>query len=189
MIYKIIDNFLDEKLCKNLILDANLYCNNVHTKVLNERLLLPSTSLAFLELLNRSNSWKNLHNQINSKDFLEKVSKLCDIQENTFKITNYFFNSNPNFLLKKYKQINCSVASTIGNNSLFFYVFYKIYRYCLRIFKFKFSFKNYTELLYDYSKSPNGYHREIHRDSDSRTIVFLLYLNSLSPEATGGDLI
>ncbi len=189
MIYKVIDNFLDEKFCNNLILDANLYCNNVHTKVLNERLLLSSTNLAFLELLKKSVYWKDLHNQINSKSFLNKVSKLCAIKEDTFSITNYFFNYSPNFFLKKYKQINSTVASTIGNNSLFFYIIYKIYRYFLRIYKFRFSFKDYTELLYDYSKSPNGYRREIHRDSDSRTIVFLLYLNSLSPEATGGDLI
>ena len=44
------------------------------------------------------------------------------------------------------------------------------------------------ELLYDYSISPNGYFREIHRDSDARTIVFLIYLNDLSSEGTGGDL-
>ena len=43
-------------------------------------------------------------------------------------------------------------------------------------------------MLYDYSKSPNGYKREIHRDSDSRTIVFLIYLNSLSSKGSGGDL-
>ena len=44
------------------------------------------------------------------------------------------------------------------------------------------------ELLYDYSISPNGYFREIARDSDARTIVFLIYLNDLSSEGTGGDL-
>ena len=188
MIYKVIDDFLNEKLCKDLIIDANLYCRNVHTKVLNQRLLLPSTSLAFIELLKKSGHWKDLHNQINSKDFLEKLSKLCDIRENTFSITNYFFNYSPGFFLKKYKEINSRVASTIGNKNLIFYIFFKIYRYFLRVLKFKFSLKNYTELLYDYSKSPNGYHREIHRDSDSRTIVFLLYLNSLSVDATGGEL-
>ena len=30
--------------------------------------------------------------------------------------------------------------------------------------------------------------KEIHRDSDSRTIVFLLYLNKLSDQGEGGDL-
>ena len=49
--------------------------------------------------------------------------------------------------------------------------------------------KNYLELLYDYSKAQNGYSREVHRDSDSRTLVFLIYLNSLSADAKGGSLI
>ena len=44
------------------------------------------------------------------------------------------------------------------------------------------------ELLYDYSKSGNGYGREIHRDSDSRYIVILLYLNDLDDSAKGGSL-
>ena len=43
-------------------------------------------------------------------------------------------------------------------------------------------------MLYDYSISPNGYKREIHRDSDARTFVFLLYLNNLSKSGEGGEL-
>ena len=49
-------------------------------------------------------------------------------------------------------------------------------------------FKLPVELLYDYSTALNGYKREIHRDSDNRVIVFLLYLNSISKEAKGGSL-
>ena len=58
--------------------------------------------------------------------------------------------------------------------------------------KFKLSVFNLSkfpvELLYDYSTALNGYRREIHRDSDNRLIVFLLYLNPISKEATGGSL-
>ena len=42
-------------------------------------------------------------------------------------------------------------------------------------------------LLYDYSVSYDGYYREVHRDSDSRSIVFLLFLNSLENESSGGS--
>ena len=76
----------------------------------------------------------------------------------------------------------------IGNLGLGFYILFKSLRSIYRVLKYKFRFDNYVELLYDYSKSPNGYKREIHRDSDSRTIVFLLYLNILDESATGGDL-
>jgi Rps23 Pro-64 3,4-dihydroxylase Tpa1-like proline 4-hydroxylase len=51
-----------------------------------------------------------------------------------------------------------------------------------------FSKKKNLELLFDYSKSGNGYGREIHRDSDSRYLVFLLYLNNLDTGALGGEL-
>ena len=42
--------------------------------------------------------------------------------------------------------------------------------------------------LFDYSFSSNGYGREIHRDSDNRLIVVLLYLNDLDQSTLGGDL-
>ena len=37
-------------------------------------------------------------------------------------------------------------------------------------------------MLWNYAKAGNGYSIEIHRDSDSRLIVFLLYLNELTEE-------
>ena len=76
----------------------------------------------------------------------------------------------------------------MGSLNLIFYQFFKLYRTLTRYLKFYFSSKNYIELIYDYSKSPNGYKREIHRDSDSRTIVFLIYLNRLSDKGEGGNL-
>ena len=42
--------------------------------------------------------------------------------------------------------------------------------------------------LWDYSRARNGYGREIHRDSDSRAVVFLIYLNEIGPGADGGGL-
>ena len=47
--------------------------------------------------------------------------------------------------------------------------------------------KRRLTLLYDYSVSNEGYEREIHRDSDSRVIVFLLYLSSIEDDI-GGNL-
>lgn len=42
--------------------------------------------------------------------------------------------------------------------------------------------------LFDYSFSNSGYARGIHRDSDCRCLVLLLYLNSLDDTYKGGDL-
>lgn len=188
MKYKIIDNFLDINECNALINDAYKFSNNNHTEVLNKRLLLPSTSTKFISLLKKSKVWNDLHTKLNSKDFLKFTTQNLEIKNINLSITNFFFNNNPSWFLKKYKDLNNKPLSNISNKSLLFYVIYKFLRNIIRYIKYKFTFRNYVELLYDYSKSPNGYYREIHRDSDSRTIVFLLYLNNLSINGTGGDL-
>ena len=188
MKYKVIDNFLDQTFCENLILEADKHCKNDHIEVLNNRLLLPSTSLAFISLIKKSKFWKDLHDKLNSQEFLNLLINTLEIKKEKFLISNFFYDTNPNFLLKKYKNLNTKKISTIGNLNLFFYISYKFFRTLKRLIKYKLTTKNYVELLYDYSKSPNGYKREVHRDSDSRTIVFLIYLNNLNENGTGGDL-
>ena len=42
--------------------------------------------------------------------------------------------------------------------------------------------------LFDYSFANCGYTREVHRDSDSRVIVVVLFLNTLDSESHGGEL-
>ncbi len=188
MHFKILENFLDSEFCKSLIDDANTFSKDDHISVLNNRLLLPSSSLSFLNLLNKSTSWKKLHEKLNSQIFLDTLLEELNIDKKKFTVTNFFFNYKPSVFQKKYKYLNSKNISTIGNINLFFYILYKFYRFVTRKMKYSFSFKNYVELLYDFSKSPNGYKREIHRDSDSRTIVFLIYLNQLDHNGSGGDL-
>jgi hypothetical protein len=43
-----------------------------------------------------------------------------------------------------------------------------------------------VELLFDVSRSGNGYANKVHRDSDARCIVFLIYFNEI--DGTGGNL-
>jgi hypothetical protein len=119
---------------------------------------------------------------------LDTLLNQLNLKKKDFTVTNFFFNEKPNIFQKKYKHLNSKSISTIGNINLAFYIFYKFYRFFIRKIKYTFSIKNYVELLYDFSKSPNGYKREIHRDSDSRTIVFLIYLNELNNSGSGGDL-
>ncbi len=188
MNYKILENFIDENLCLELIADAEKYSSNDHIKVQNERLILPSSSNKFLKLINMSKAWKELHEYLNSQKFLDTLKDQLKIQNQNYLVTNFFFKKKPNFFLNKYKDINTRKISTIGTPNLIFYMFFKIYRFIERKIKYSFTSKKFVELLYDYSISPNGYFREIHRDSDSRTIVFLIYLNELKDNGSGGDL-
>ena len=50
MNYKILENFIDTSLCYDLIKDADTFSGNDHIQVLNNRLLLPSSSLSFFRL-------------------------------------------------------------------------------------------------------------------------------------------
>lgn len=188
MRYKILESFIDEKTCAELISDAKKYSQNDNLKVLNNRLILPSSSIGFLNLIEKSEAWNKLHEYLNSQSFLKILQKELKIDEKNFLVTNFFFNKKPSSLLKKYKTLNSKKMSTVGNYSLLFYVFFKFYRSIQRRIKYFFTTKKFVELLYDYSISPNGYFREIHRDSDSRTIVFLIYLNQLSLNGSGGEL-
>ena len=61
-----------------------------------------------------------------------------------------------------------------------------IYRLFVSIFDY-FRNRRRISLLYDYSLANKGYSREVHRDSDSRLVVFLLYLNELESNS-GGNL-
>jgi Rps23 Pro-64 3,4-dihydroxylase Tpa1-like proline 4-hydroxylase len=188
MNHKVLDNFIDKETCNKLISDAKKFAQNEHTKVQNDRLIIPSSSLAFLNLLQKSDTWKELHNNLNSQKFLENLMDNLKINNQNFTVTNFFFNPKPSNFLKKYKKLNSQKLSTISNLGLAFYLVYKLYRFIFRKINFYSLKKNFVELLYDYSMSPNGYYREIHRDSDSRTVVFLIYLNELNDKGTGGEL-
>ena len=189
MKYNIIENFIDPSECKNLIYEESQILNKSNMlEVLNKRMLLPSTIHEFLHLIENSISWNNLHTMLNSQNFLNLILEKLNIQKNNFKVTNFFFQKNLSTTLKKYKSLNHKKISLINDGSLFKYLIFRIFRKLERIIKYKYSYTDYVELIYDYSISPNGYKREIHRDSDSRTLIFLLYLNELSKNGTGGDL-
>ena len=189
MKYFIKDNYISEENCKKLVEDASRILKKENfMNVLNSRLLISSTSLNFLNLIEKSINWKNLHNMINSQLFLNFILENLNISEADFKVTNYFYQKKINKFLLKYKNLNQKKIALINTSSLLKYVIYRITRELTRIIKFKFAKKRYVELIYDYSISPNGYKREIHRDSDARTFVFLLYLNNLSAKGEGGDL-
>ena len=189
MKYYKIDDYLSEHECAKLIQDAReILQGESFVEVQNFRKLIPSASLDYSMLINKSEDWNNLHNKISSQKFLNNILEKLKIEDKSFKVTDFFHKQNPGQKLTKYKSLHQKKLAIINTKSLLKYTCYRVFREILRILKFKFTNKNYVELLYDYSISPNGYKREIHRDSDARTFVFLLYLNNLSQNASGGDL-
>jgi len=183
MKYTIIDNFLEDDFCNELINDAEKYTSiNQYTNIHGNRKSLENSSLEFNELIKKSNTWKKLEEKINNQDFLDFCSQKLSI-ENSFILKNFFKIKTISKTYEIYKKVSKKKLNSIPSKSLLKYFFLRILRDFNRKLKFSklfFPKKIPTELLYDYSKAGNGYSREIHRDSDSRVIVILIYLNSLS---------
>ena len=146
MRYKIVESFIDKKTCAKLISDAKKYSQNDNLKVLNNRSILPSSGIGFLNLIEKSEVWKKLHEYLNSQSFLKILQKELEIDDKNFLVANFFFNEKPSFLLKKYKTLNSKKISTIGNYNLLFYILFKFYRSIQRKIKYFFTSKKFVEL-------------------------------------------
>ena len=192
MKYFIIKNFISEEYCKKLIQDVEHFTNETDFfKSHVNRNVLNSSNLAFNDILLKSENWKNLANRLNSNEFFKECCKKLGLDSNKLCIKNYFKLESPTSNQKKYKKISNLKINLIPSKSLFKFLIYRIYRDLYRKIRFSKIFyinKKPLEVLYSYSRAGNGYLREIHRDSDNRLIVFLLYFNQLSEEATGGTL-
>jgi hypothetical protein len=189
--YKIIDNFLNSLDCKNLINDAENIFDKIGSRQIlnNNRELTQSTSIKFKTLLKNSKVWKDFNQKISSQEFFDKCMHDLKDYENKFSITSFFSPNAISSQHEKYKELQLKKVGFLSSFSLLKILSFRFYLFLKRILKYKFTNKNYVELIYDYSKAQNGYKREIHRDSDARTLIFLIYLNNLSQEATGGSLL
>jgi len=184
MKYFSVDNFINKKLCKKLIKESNSIKNIKNkTEIHGGRKFLSSTDIEFYNLLNNSKDWRNLVNQINSEKFLGSCLRKFNLEEKKFSLVDFFKYKNLTNIQKSYKKLSSTVTRLISTKNLILYSLIRIYRDGLRKFKFSKLFypnKSAVELLFDYSKAGNGYSRQIHRDSDNRLVVFILYLNSPS---------
>ncbi len=181
MKYFSVDNFIDNKLCKKLIKESNSIKNK--TEIHGGRKFLSSTDIEFYNLLNNSKEWKNLINKINSKKFLSFCLKKFNLEDNNFSLVDFFKYKNLTDAQISFKKLSSTRIRLIPTKNLVLYSLIRLYRDCLRKIKFSkmfYPYKNVVELLFDYSKAGNGYSRQIHRDSDNRLVVFILYLNKPS---------
>tara|TARA_B100000780_G_C21053377_1_gene423096 strand:+ start:175 stop:1032 length:858 start_codon:yes stop_codon:yes gene_type:complete len=195
MFYKKISNFLTDNACDNLIHDykQSSLAKRKNLKIIHGgRDSITSSSSDIKRLFLSSVNWKNLINKLEAKEFHDICFNELSINPNDYMLTNsYNSNGVANLVVAKRDYNNIPIGSLSARRILWFCSIKTLRKYYLKIKHFCIYFilrKFPTELLYDFSISSNGYCREVHRDSDSRLIIFLLYLNDLDDSGTGGEL-
>ena len=200
-----VENFLTKEQCDDLISDAAKIMKNDLSVIHGGRKVLPSTDYKFQNLIKESKHWKLFHNMINDKEILNLLLKNIYSEKNDSYYKRWFKNkklliskrvsSIENFfsqtILNKWKRILDKKVKVIPKSKLFFILIIRFiddfYRNLSAITEYFFG-KCKLILFYDYSISNFGYKRSIHRDSDSRITVMLLYLNTLEKNVEGGSL-
>ena len=113
MKFAIIDNFLTENFCKNLVSDAEKFINNDEfSKIHGNRKSLENSNLNFSKLTTNSKILKELESKINDQAFLDLCCKKLAI-ENNLVLKQFFKVSDRSELHLKYKRISCSKVNKI----------------------------------------------------------------------------
>jgi Rps23 Pro-64 3,4-dihydroxylase Tpa1-like proline 4-hydroxylase len=186
MNYAIIDNFLNKEKCKKLInFSDNLLNSNEAISYHGNRSEIFSTYSLFQNMIANQIETKNFNDYLFSKEFFDLVCEKLSIETSDFKLIKYYNTQKFDILNKNRKNV-----SLIPDNQLIKIFFTRKIRQlkAKTIFNNFFSKKKKLELLYGLSKAGNNYKQAIHRDSDSRLVVFLIYLNDTNENATGGNL-
>lgn len=189
--YKVIPDFVPSELCRSLIDDYVAHTPSDSFRWHGGRKLVPKTSSVFANLCDSSDAWNTLASKISSADFSINLMDELGIPTDVFQIVNVFgwFSSRFSWLTKR-------ASFPVRNSHPGFLFAWLIYGFTVRsivsiyALYWRLRGKKVAEVFFDASSAANGYKREIHRDSDQRVFVFLLYLNSpsCSDAAIGGDL-
>lgn len=188
--FSLIENFVSLSSCESLIADLINVGGDGRSKFHGGRTYLPNTDDDFLNLINQSPAWSDLYSKINSPEFLDFCLTSLNLEKQRI-VFDKFFTKPVHRWLTRVHLLRAKRLREISLIGTLAYSTYLIYRYVdFYFYKLKnYIFGNKTaELLFDVSVAENGYTREIHRDSDSRLIVFLIYFNALEENATGGTL-
>jgi len=184
--------FLDIQTADSLVVDLDRYVNKKSlSKIMGGRFTMPNTSEGFKELLSKSKSWAAVYQKLSSTEFLSTCMELLDMPSANVKLNPYFSQRIIPQKLKRVEALKFKQIHETSQSALCAYLIYSCWkRFCFYLFRarFWFSKKIQLDILFDISQSENGYVREIHRDTDSRYIIFLLYLNNLSETGEGGEL-
>ena len=172
------------------------------------RIMMPWTLPQFERLKESHSSWENFSNSFSLDIFelfrnkitsyLPEDSDLEQLKDeflkshidyfDSYRLTKKLFNKDfynkfqtaADFNIRKIKPKSLALVSFLRMMDSFYRRFLSITQFITN--------KKPIIPLFDYSFSNEGYAREIHRDSDNRLLVVLLYLNTLDEHAEGGDL-
>lgn len=190
MNFKIIDDFVEKRDCDILINDLNKLDEKNHQFLMHGgRNSIPITSKSWKNLTDKFSSWKKLNDKLFSKDFYYNAFNLIKLNKKKYYLSD-IIRSKKNYIFENARYNLDKTSRFISIKQLIIVITYLIYIKLKIHFSFlinKFFKKKLTiELLGDLSIASKGYSREIHRDSDNRICVFLLFLNEISDE--GGKL-
>lgn len=207
----IIDNFLTQEEADKLVNDGEKFIKNQSISkdiIHGGRFMIPWTSYKFDELRNTSINWEIFSKKFKQRAyniFLKEIENLNELSNTSIlsinelkktsvnDIKNFKLSSRINFrnLKRKLNKLQETKIGLIPPSKLFLVALIRIldsiWRNMSSLIYYLTRKKPLIPLL-DYSFSSNGYGREIHRDSDNRLIVILLYLNTLGKDTEGGDL-
>lgn len=202
--YLCIDDFLTKEDCDSLIMDANAANKEDSIFMHGGRFSLSSVSPSFKDLVSRSENWSRLVATLESDKtsdiFMNYIQEKCPekyfakwLKSRKFEISEIprITSILPKFIGDKFRSTSDRKVRFCSKKQLFFSSFIVLFDDFYRIIYSLWSYilgKRKLALLFDYSVAKVGYTREIHRDSDSRVIVFLLYLNNLEDYVEGGSL-
>jgi hypothetical protein len=184
-------NFMSREACDELVRDVESFSTSSSRRdVMGGRAMLPNTSSTFSELIDHSPAWAAFQELLDSPAFLAQLtdhlgSTTRYLHTPVFAPRHGWLTSLINRIRSSTQHVtlsNASMKQVLGLIAL--RVVFTVRRWAVGI-SARLQNRVAYELLYDYSRARQGYVREIHRDSDARDIVFLLYLNSTAKEDGG----
>ena len=199
----IVDEFLDSASCEELIEAATHYCpKELGVEMHGGRNFIPFSSVHWRRLLKHSTAWRSLHIRLQSQEFLDWIVEElappgCDQDLRSTTCYGKRRSWLASRIQEERRMRTASDFTFFRGGKLGKFSFSILIRFLdqwmnirrkIIYYRQRFSGGTAVELLYDYSRASDGYFREIHRDSDLRRYVFLLYLNQLDEESEGGDL-
>lgn len=183
--------FMASEMCEALVRDVESFsASSSRRDVMGGRAMLPNTSSTFHQLTEHSAAWASFQQMLDSPDFLQKLTQ--HLGSNTRYVRSPVFAPRHGMFAAIVNRVRTATQHVTLSNASLKQVF------GLLALRGMFTARRLTvglvarlrnrvayELLYDYSRARQGYVREVHRDSDARDIVFLLYLNSTAKEDGG----
>ena len=190
----VVDEWLDSDTCQRLMNDGDLLCPTTKGRVFHGgRHFVPNTSDNWNRLCRESDAWRSLERRLGSREFLSWIMSELGSGSGSSDLVPVQLYSAPRSAIARFFR-GPEVVELPRRSQPLKWAKSSLYHALLglrRRIRFHLTRilhrRNAVELLCDYSRASNGYGRVIHRDSDMRRYVFLLYLNTLD-DADGGDL-